>query len=86
MDKMKKLGLPADVAPTLDLLSRIANGEELEFDKSVATSHIALARYYLRGKLDGMKIDNKDKETAVAMIKEAHAELDVILDIITETQ
>ena len=86
MNSLKKLGLPADIAPTLDLLVRIANGENFEYDIVTVTRNISLVQYYLKGKVDGMTIRDGDKETATSLITDASNELRTILDIITDTE
>ena len=86
MSRLKKLGVPKEIEPTLDILDRIAEGEDLDIDIGVVIRNLSLVQYYLRGKIDGMKIEtDEDKKIAGNLIIDAQEELKNILEIVTGT-
>lgn len=84
MSRLKKLGVPKELEPTLELLDKIADGEDIDYDILMVVKNIGLMQYYLKGKLDGMKVIGKtNKIVATTMIGECNNDLKLVLDIVT---
>jgi len=88
MSRIKKLGVPADIAPTFDIIDRIADGGDIgNVDLTYLVKSIGLVQYYLKGKLDGLKIKKlSDKVIASELILDCQKELNHVLEILTDTE